>query len=226
MLLKGNRANLALPMRASLPTPDVDSPQPVVFLVDDDKVVLKVVARLLRAEGFEVAMFVSPLDFLAAYDPATPGCLVLDMAMPGLSGLELQQALAARGSEMPIIFLTGSSDVPMCAQALKRGATDFFTKSVHHTDLVVAIRRALQQDLRARQKRAELDDIRARIASLTPREREVLALMIKGLTNPEIAERLVVSRATAKAHVSNVLSKLGVSNRAEAVAVALQNKLA
>lgn len=197
-------------MCASLPKADLSSPPPVVFLVDDDKVVLKVVARLLRAEGFQIATFSSPLEFLAAYDPATPGCLVLDVAMPDLSGLELQQALAARNSEMPIIFLSGSADVPMCAQALKRGATDFFTKSVHHTDLVVAIRRALQQDLRARQKRAELDDIRARIASLTPREREVLAHVVTGQLNKQIAADLGTVEKTIKAHRGRVMEKMRV----------------
>ena len=192
-------------------------PRPTVFLVDDELIVRKAVGRLLRAEGFEVTAFASPGEFLAAHDPAAPGCLVLDMAMPGLSGLELQQTLAGRGSELPIIFLTGRADVPMCAQAMKRGAADFLTKPVNDTDLLAAIRRALEHDRRARQTRAERDDIRARIASLTRREREVLKHVVNGQLNKQIASNLGTVENTIKVHRGRVMEKMRVASVAELV---------
>ena len=192
-------------------------PAPIVFLVDDEALVRNAVGRLLRAEGFEVATFASPGEFLVAHDPAAPGCLVLDMAMPGLNGLELQQALAARGSTLPIIFLTGRADVPMCAQAMKRGAADFLTKPANDTDLLAAIRRALEHDRHARQTRDELVDIRARIASLTPREREVLEHVVTGQLNKQIASDLGTVEKTIKVHRGRVMEKMQVASVAELV---------
>jgi FixJ family two-component response regulator len=195
----------------------MNSPSPIVFLVDDEALVLKVISSLLRAEGFRVAAFTSPIEFLAAYDPAMHGCLVLDMAMPGINGLELQQALAARGCELPIIFHSGRADVPMCAQALKSGAADFLTKPAHHTDLVTAVRSALERDSLARRERAELDDIRARIASLTPREREVLAYVVNGQLNKQTAAALGAAEKTIKVHRGRVMQKMRVVSVAELV---------
>jgi len=195
----------------------MNQPPPTVFLVDDELMVRKAVGRLLRAEGFEVTAFASPGEFLAAHDPAAPGCLVLDMAMPGLSGLELQQTLAGRGSTLPIIFLTGRADVPMCAQAMKRGAADFLTKPVNDTDLLAAIRRAIEDDRHARQTRAELSDIRARIASLTPREREVLKQVVTGQLNKQIASNLGTVENTIKVHRGRVMEKMRVASVAELV---------
>jgi FixJ family two-component response regulator len=192
-------------------------PPPTVFLVDDEALVRKAVGRLLRAEGFEVAAFASPGEFLAEHDPAAPGCLVLDMAMPGLDGLELQRALAARRSALPIIFLTGRANVPMCAQAMKRGAADFLTKPVNDTDLLAAIHRALEHDGRARHTRAELEDIRARIASLTPREREVLKHVVTGQLNKQIASSLGTVEKTIKVHRGRVMQKMRVASVAELV---------
>jgi FixJ family two-component response regulator len=139
------------------------------------------------------------------------------MAMPGLNGLELQQALAARGCALPIIFLTGRADVPMCAQAMKRGAADFLTKPVNDADLLAAIRRALEHDRRARQTRAELDDVRARIASLTPREREVLEHVVSGQLNKQIASDLGTVEKTIKVHRGRVMEKMQVASVAELV---------
>lgn len=190
---------------------------PTVFLVDDEVLVRKAVGRLLRSEGFEVAAFASPGEFLDAHDPAEPGCLVLDMAMPDISGLELQQTLAARGSALPIIFLTGRADVPMCVQAMKRGAADFLTKPVKDTDLLAAIRRALEHDRNARQTRAELEDIRARVASLTPREREVLRHVATGRLNKQIASDLGTVENTIKVHRRRVMEKMRVASVAELV---------
>ena len=195
----------------------MNSPTPIVFLVDDEALVIKVISRLLRAEGFKVAAFTSPAEFLAKYDPAMHGCLVLDMAMPGINGLELQQALAARRCDLPIIFHSGRADVPMCAQALKSGAADFLTKPAHHTDLVTAVRNALERDSLARRVRAELDDIRARIASLTPREREVMACVVNGQLNKQTAAALGTAEKTVKVHRSRVMQKMRVVSVAELV---------
>jgi FixJ family two-component response regulator len=192
-------------------------PPPTVFLVDDEALVRKAVGRLLRAEGFEVAAFASPVEFLAAHDPTEPGCVVLDMAMPGINGLELQQTLVARGSALPIIFLTGRADVPACVQAMKRGAADFLTKPVKDTDLLAAIRRALEHDRNARQTRSELEDIRARVASLTPREREVLKQVVTGQLNKQIASNLGTVEKTIKVHRGRVMEKMRVASVAELV---------
>ena len=191
--------------------------QPVVFLVDDEATILKLVGSRLRAAGFVVAEFSTAARFLANYHPAMPGCLVLDMEMPGFNGLDVQQQLAAIGSELPIIFFSGRSDVPMCVQAMKSGAVDFLTKSAHHTDLVTAIRKALEHDHTARRQRAEVDEIRGRIASLTPRERTVLAHLITGKLNKQIAGDLGTAEKTIKVHRGRVMAKMRVVSIAELV---------
>ncbi|MEI6675111.1 MAG: response regulator [Verrucomicrobiota bacterium] len=195
----------------------MQSQQPTVFLVDDEAAVLKIVSSRLRAAGFVVAGFAAAADFLASYNPAVPGCLVLDMAMPGVSGLDVQQQLAALGSEMPIIFFSGSADVPMCVQAMKHGAVDFLTKAAPSMDLVTAIGKALEHDRHARQRRAELDDIQSRIASLTPRERTVLAHLVTGKLNKQIAGDLGTAEKTIKVHRGRVLAKMRVVSIAELV---------
>jgi FixJ family two-component response regulator len=186
-----------------------------VFLLDDEASVRRAVSRLLRAEGYDVVPFAMPEEFLAAHDPSAPGCLVLDMAMPGCNGLELQQTLATRGSDLPIIFLTGHADVPMCAEAMKRGAADFLTKPVKDTDLLAAVRNALEQDRQMRATRAEVDEIRARIASLTPREREVLEHLVSGQLNKQIASDLGTVEKTIKVHRGRVMEKMRVASMAE-----------
>ena len=191
--------------------------QPVVFLVDDEATILKLIGSRLRAAGFAVAEFSSATGFLANYHPSMPGCLVLDMEMPGSNGLDVQQQLAALGSEMPIIFFSGRADVPMCVQAMKSGAVDFLTKSAHHTDLVIAIQKALEHDRNARLQRAEVDEIRGRIASLTPRERTVLAHLITGKLNKQIAGDLGTAEKTIKVHRGRVMAKMRVFSVAELV---------
>lgn len=193
------------------------SPQPTVFLVDDEATVLKIVGSRLRAAGFVVAEFSAAAEFLANYNPAVPGCLVLDMAMPDVNGLDVQQQLAALGSEMPIIFFSGSADVPMCVQAMKCGAVDFVTKAAPPTDLVTAIGKALEHDRLARQRRVELDDIQRRIASLTPRERMVLAHIVTGKLNKQIAGDLGTAEKTIKVHRGRVMAKMRVVSVAELV---------
>lgn len=189
--------------------------KPIVFVVDDDARVRKAVTRLLRVKGLEVAVFASAAEFLAAHDATAPGCLVLDIAMPELNGLELQQALVERESTLPIVFLTGRADVPMCAQAMKRGAADFLTKPVDDADLLAAVHRALEQDHAARRTRAELASIHARLASLTPREREVLEHVVSGQLNKQIAGDLGTVENTVKAQRARMMEKMQVGSVAE-----------
>jgi len=191
--------------------------EPTVFIVDDDPAVLKSLSRLLRASQFNVVTFGSPQEFLERYDPHTPGCLVLDVAMPGLNGLELQEALKVKGSAIPIIFLTGHGDIPMSVQAIKGGALDFLTKPVHDKDLLKAVGAALEKDRIERQSRAELDDIQERLATLTPREREVLIHVVSGQLNKQIAYDLGTVEKTIKVHRARVMEKMKVGSVAELV---------
>jgi len=191
--------------------------EPTVFIVDDDPAVLKSLSRLLRASQVNVVTFGSPQEFLERYDPHTPGCLVLDVAMPGLNGLELQEALRVKGSAIPIIFLTGHGDIPMSVQAIKGGALDFLTKPVHDKDLLKAVEAALEKDRIERQSRAELDDIQERLATLTPREREVLIHVVSGQLNKQIAYDLGTVEKTIKVHRARVMEKMKVGSVAELV---------
>jgi FixJ family two-component response regulator len=191
--------------------------EPTVFIVDDDPAVLKSLSRLLRASQVNVVTFDSPQEFLERHDPHTPGCLVLDVAMAGLNGLELQEALTAKGSPIPIIFLTGHGDIPMSVQAMKRGALDFLTKPVQDKDLLKAVEAALEKDRIERQSRAELDDIQERLATLTPREREVLIHVVSGQLNKQIAYDLGTVEKTIKVHRARVMEKMKVGSVAELV---------
>jgi RNA polymerase sigma factor (sigma-70 family) len=190
---------------------------PTVFVVDDDPAVLKGLSRLLRAARLDVATFNSPQEFLERHDPNAPGCLVLDLSMPGLNGLELQEALTTKGSSIPIIFLTGHGDVPTSVKAMKLGALDFLTKPVNDDDLIKAVHDAIEQDRIARQARAELDEIRQRLATLTPREREVLTHVVSGQLNKEIAQDLGTVEQTIKVHRARVMEKMKVDSVAELV---------
>ncbi len=191
--------------------------EPTVFIVDDDPAVLKSLSRLLRATRFTVVTFGSPQEFLEQHNPHIPGCLVLDVAMPGLNGLELQEALRVKGSAIPIIFLTGHGDIPMSVQAMKGGALDFLTKPVRDEDLLKAVEAALEKDRIERQSRAELDDIEKRLATLTPREREVLSHVVSGQLNKQIAYDLGTVEQTIKVHRARVMEKMKVNSMAELV---------
>ena len=190
---------------------------PTVFLVDDYAPVRNAISRLLRAAGFVVAAFASAEDFLAQYDPSVWGCLVLDLAMPAVSGLELQNILAEKGSLLPIIFLTAYGDVPKSVQAMKRGASDFLTKPVNDEDLLAAVRVAIEKGRALRQEQAELSEIRARLATLTPREREVLEYVVAGKLNKEIAGDLGTVEQTVKIHRAHVMQKMKAHSVAELV---------
>ena len=193
---------------------------PTVFIVDDDSAVLKSLARLLRSARLNVMAFGSPQEFLERHDPRAPGCLVLDLAMPGLNGLELQAALTVKGSAIPIIFLTGHGNIPTSVQAMKRGALDFLTKPVNDDDLLKAVQVAIEKDRIARIARAELEDIQARLDSLTPREREVLTHVVSGQLNKQTAADLGTVEKTIKVHRGRVMEKMKVQSVAELVRLA------
>jgi FixJ family two-component response regulator len=193
------------------------APTPTVFVVDDDAPVRRSIARLLHVAGFVVAAFASAEEFLAQYDPGVWGCLVLDVAMPALNGLELQHILAQGGSLLPIIFLTGDGDIPKTVQAMKHGASDFLTKPVNDEDLLAAVGAAIEKHRALRQEQAKLSEIRARLATLTPREREVLEYVVAGKLNKQIAGELGTVEQTVKIHRARVMQKMRVRSVAELV---------
>jgi len=198
----------------------LNSGVPTIFVVDDDPAVLKSLGRLLRSAGLHVETCNSPQDFLARHNPALPGCLVLDVAMPGLNGLEVQQALAAIGDERPIVFLTGHGDIPTSVEAMKRGAVDFLTKPVNAEDLLKAIHSAIVKDSVRRLERDEVEEFKQRLATLTPREREVLPYVISGRLNKQIAGELGTAEKTIKVHRARVMEKMKVQSVAELVRLA------
>ena len=191
-----------------------------IFIVDDDAAVLKALSRLLRATGYDIQSYTSPREFLTGHDATVPGCAVLDVSMPGLDGLELQQALTAGGGLRPVIFVTGKGDIPTSVRAMKAGAIDFLTKPVSDADLLGAIARAKEQDTTSRQMQAELASIQAKIATLTPREREVFAHVVAGQLNKQIAADLGTVEKTIKVHRGRVMEKLGVRTLADLVRLA------
>ena len=193
---------------------------PTVFVVDDDAAIRKAVSRLLRSAGIAVAVFASPGEFLAQHDPAMPGCLVLDLAMPDINGLQLQTTLAKKGCTLPIIFLTGHGDVSKSVQAMKHGAFDFFSKPVKEKDLLPAVRAAIERDAVARREQAKLSEICAHLDTLTPREREVLEHVVAGKLNKQIASDLGITEATVKMHRARVMTKMKVQGVADLVRLA------
>jgi FixJ family two-component response regulator len=192
-----------------------------VFLVDDDDSVRKALARLIRTAGYEIKTFASAQEFIESKPEITAvACLVLDVRMPGLNGLDLQDALRAAKVPIPIVFITGHGDIPMSVKAMKAGAVDFLPKPVRAETLLPAIEQALARASRERAEGAELEDIRRRLNALTPREREVMVWVVKGTLNKQIAFELGTVEKTIKVHRARVMEKMQVHSLAELVRLA------
>ncbi|HTL59128.1 MAG TPA: response regulator transcription factor [Candidatus Limnocylindrales bacterium] len=193
-----------------------------VYVVDDDPSMRKAMGRLCHSAGFEVKMFASAREFLDREVPASPACLVLDVHLPGLSGLDLQAELAARHIQTPIVFITGQGDIPTTVRAMRAGAVDFLTKPFRNQDLLTVIRAAISKDQQLQPLQAEREALQRRLATLTPREREVFDHVIKGFLNKQIADDLGASEQTIKVHRGRVMQKMQVSSVAELVQAAVK----
>jgi FixJ family two-component response regulator len=191
--------------------------KPVVYVVDDDPSVLKSLERLLRSAGYEAKTFNSALEFLDFRHPDAPGCLVLDVKMPELSGLELQENLAGREIMFPVIFITGHGTVPMSVRAMKAGAVDFLQKPFLESDLLNIVSGAISADRQAKQEQRELKELRERLKTLTPREYEVFGLVVTGMLNKQVAFDLGTSEKTIKVHRARIMEKMGAKSLAELV---------
>jgi len=191
---------------------------PVVFVLDDDESVVRALTRMLQAEGFTTRSCTSATDYLANHASEMTGCLIADVRMPEMDGLALQRALHARGNDRPIIFITGQGDIPTTVQAMKAGAVTFLSKPVQRLDLVAAVNEALARDAVNRVHEREQQDLRRRLASLTPRERQVLDLVARGMLNKQIAAQLGAAEKTIKVHRSRIMEKMQVRTAAALVA--------
>jgi two-component system response regulator FixJ len=202
------------------------SANPIVMVVDDDPGVRNAMRTLLKSVGIQSTLYPSAQEFLGAYQPTQPGCLVLDIRMPGMSGLELQQELNLRGAVIPVIFMSGHGDIPMAVEAMQHGAFDFLQKPFRDQDLLDRIQRAIATDAELRKSLGEHTRIKAHLESLTPREREVLDLMTQGKQNKAIAQVLDVSPRTIEIHRARVMEKMGAHSIAELVRMMLDLKQA
>jgi len=194
--------------------------KPIVIIVDDDSAMRTMIARLLDSVGLKSISFSAPEEFLRTSPPDDPACVVLDVQMPGLSGLDLQRELAKAEHQLPIVFMTGHGDIPMTVQAMKEGAVAFLTKPFRNQDLIDAVRQALNVDREARKQRDQLASLRKRYESLTAREREVFALVATGLLNKQIALQLGTTERTVKAHRGVMVQKMEADSVADLVRMA------
>jgi FixJ family two-component response regulator len=198
----------------------MSEPASIVFVVDDDPSVRSAIKRLIGSMGLQVELFASAQELLASKLPNVPSCLVLDVRLPGISGLALQRQLAEANVQIPIIFITAHGDVPMTVRAMKAGAVEFLTKPFHDQDLLDAIQLALERDRIRHQQEAEIAVLRERFESLTPREREVLPWVVSGLLNKQIADAIGTSEAPVKVHRSQVMQKMAADSLADLVKMA------
>ena len=196
--------------------------EPTVFVIDDDPSFRRSTERLIRSSKFQVETFATATEFLSSERSNAPGCLVLDVRMPGLSGLDLQRELTRAGVRIPIIFMTGHGDIPMSVRAIKAGAVDFLTKPFRAQDLLDAIRDAIERDHTAREDQARIADLRGRRETLTPREREVMTHVVSGLLNKQIAAELGTVEKTIKFHRAHLMRKMRADSVAELVRMAAQ----
>jgi len=195
----------------------MSEPKAIVFIVDDDESVRKSLGRLIRSAGLGVETFASAQQFLASPRPDVPSCLVLDVKLPGLSGLDLQKRMAEVNIEIPIVFITGHGDIPTSVRAMKAGAVEFLTKPFRDQDLLDAIQQAIQRDRNMRQQQEEMAESRSRYESLTPREKEVMKLVVSGLLNKQVAVELDISEFTVKIHRGQVMGKMRAKSLADLV---------
>ena len=193
------------------------APTQLVFVIDDDASIREAISRLLHAIGLTVRTFGSAREFLQHRLPDIPACLVLDVRLPGLSGLDLQREMVERGIHVPVIFITGHGDIPMSVQAMKAGAVEFLTKPFRDQDLLDAVRSGIQRDRKGRKERAEVAKLREDLGQLTSREREVMSLVVAGFLNKQIALRLGASEKTIKIHRGRVMQKMRADSLADLV---------
>jgi len=198
----------------------MNAEKPVVFIVDDDRSMCEALERLLGTVGLKAHTFGSAQEFMSTKRPDVPSCLVLDVRLPGLSGLDLQRRLVDMDPPMPIVIITAYADIPMTVQAVKAGAVEFLTKPFRDQELLDAVQEAIDRDRTLRLERAELTELRQTYESLTQREREVMTLVVTGLLNKQIAARLGTSEATVKAHRAQLMQKMRVESLAQLVRVA------
>ena len=193
---------------------------PTIFVIDDDVSIRQALESLIKSVGWQVRTFKNAQNFLASGDIDAPGCLILDVRLPGLSGLDLQRSLAERKNHLPIIFLTGHGDIPMSVRAMKAGAVEFLTKPFREQDLLDAIRLAIDRDRAVQQRQSEMAELSQRYDTLTPREREVMGLVVSGLLNKQAAASLGVSEVTIKVHRGQIMQKMHAPSLADLVKMA------